>query len=164
MRLKNRYVAVLAVFTLFIAGCSYNLAGRVAGDGAAESSVTFSVADIPTNYAEMIREAQNPSARSILPNAPFTGTSGLTFILTGISNAGSSLSETVALTGGGPYTFNIPLAAHVWDLTLTAYKDYNASSPPHKPVLRGTVWSMLRIATERHSLRCQRKGLKHPER
>ena len=137
MRLKNRYVAVLAVFTLFIAGCSYNLAGRVAGDGAAESSVTFSVADIPTNYAEMIREAQNPSARSILPNAPFTGTSGLTFILTGISNAGSSLSETVALTGGGPYTFNIPLAAHVWDLTLTAYKDYNASSPPHKPVLRG---------------------------
>lgn len=137
MRLKKRYVAVLAVFTLFIAGCSYNLAGRVAGDGAAESSVTFSVAGISTNYDEMIQAAKNPASRSILPDNPFTYTSpSLTFVLTGTSNAGSSLPETT-VTLSATHTFNLPLAAHVWDLTLTAYKDYNAGSPPHKPVLRG---------------------------
>ena len=123
MRLKNRYVAVLAVLTLFIVGCSHNLVGRMSGDGNAESTVTFSVTDIPPNYAKMIQQAQNPASRSIYPHNPYTlGTSGLTFILTGTSNAGDSLSETITLTGSGPYTFTKPLGAYVWDLTLTTYK------------------------------------------
>ena len=71
MRLKRRYVAVLAVFTLFIAGCSNNLVGRMSGDGNGENTVTFSVTNLPPDYVAMIREAQNPTARSILPNAPF---------------------------------------------------------------------------------------------
>ena len=95
----------------------------MSGDGNAESTVTFSVTDIPPNYAKMIQQAQNPASRSIYPHNPYTlGTSGLTFILTGTSNAGDSLSETITLTGSGPYTFTKPLGAYVWDLTLTTYK------------------------------------------
>lgn len=162
MRLKKRYVAVLAVFTLFIAGCSYNLAGRVAGDGAAESSVTFSVADIPTNYTEMIQVAQNPTSRSILPDNPFTYTSpSLTFVLTGTSNAGSSLPETT-VTLSAAHTFNLPLSAHVWDLTLTAYKDYNAGSPPHKPVLRGHCMVDVTNSNGTAQFAMSTKGLKTP--
>ena len=124
MRLKNSCVAVFAVFTLFIAGCSNNLVGRVAGDGKGESTVTFSVTDIPANYAEMIRQAQNPATRSILPpTAPFTPTTpGLTFVLTGTSNSGKAIEETVTLSSTAPYTFKTTLGAYVWDLTLTAYK------------------------------------------
>ena len=87
MRLKNRYVAVLAVLTLFIAGCSNNLVGRMSGDGNAEGTVTLSVTNIPSNYADMIHQAQNPASRSILPNAPFApNDASLTFMLTGTSN------------------------------------------------------------------------------
>ena len=135
MRLKHRYVAVLAVFTLFIAGCSNSLVGRMSGDGKAEGTVTFSVTDIPPQYEEMIKEAQNPTSRSILPNDPFTYTSsGITFILTGTSNIGSSLpATTVSLNTTHQFTHILP--AYVWDLTLTAYKDYG--TPPDKPVLQG---------------------------
>ena len=120
MRLKNRYVAVLAVLTLFIAGCSHNLVGRMSGDGSAESTVTFSVTDIPTNYDAMIHQAQNPAPRSILPNAPFNYTSAR-FFLTGTSNSGEIFPSTeVTLDASHQFTQN--LSAHVWDLTLTGYK------------------------------------------
>lgn len=128
MGLKHRYAAVLAAFTVFIAGCSNNLVGRMAGEGKTEGTVTFSVTDIPSNYAEMIREAHNPplASRSILPpSAPFaTDTSGLTFVLTGKSNSGKTKEETIAsLSGTTPnYSFKLKLEAYVWDLTLTAYR------------------------------------------
>lgn len=123
MRLKKSSIAVLAALTMVIAGCSHGLGGRMSGDGTATSTVTFSVTDIPPNYAKMIQQAQNPASRSIYPHNPYTlGTSGLTFILTGTSNAGDSLSENITLTGSGPYTFTKSLGAYVWDLTLTAYK------------------------------------------
>ena len=121
MRLKNRYVAVLTVFTLFIAGCSNNLIGRTPGDGKTEGTVTFSVGDIPPNYAEMILQAQNPASRSILPNAPFTSTSGLKFVLTGTSDIGTEFTAT-EVTLDSSLQFKTVLSAHIWDLTLTAYK------------------------------------------
>lgn len=49
MRLKKSSIAVLTALTMIIAGCSYGLGGRMSGDGSAESTVTFSVTDIPTN-------------------------------------------------------------------------------------------------------------------
>jgi putative lipoprotein len=137
MRLKNRYVAVLAVLTLFIAGCSNNLVGRMSGDGNAEGTVTLSVTNIPSNYADMIHQAQNPASRSILPNAPFApNDASLTFMLTGTSNGGNSLPAT-QVNLDATHKFNIVLSAQVWDLTLTAYKNYNASDSHHKPVLVG---------------------------
>jgi len=123
MRLKKSSIAVLAALTMVIAGCSHGLGGRMSGDGTAASTVTFSVTDIPPEYNDMINQARNPATRSIYPHNPYTlGTSGLTFILTGTSNAGDSLSENITLTGSGPYTFTKSLGAYVWDLTLTAYK------------------------------------------
>ena len=49
MRLKKSSIAVLTALTMIIAGCSHGLGGRMSGDGSAESIVTFSVTDIPTN-------------------------------------------------------------------------------------------------------------------
>ena len=87
----------------------------------------------------MIREAQNPASRSILPNAPFGFSSGLTFVLTGKSNTGSTFPATPVNLDPTTHKFNIVLSAGVWDLTLTAYKDYPPppSPPPLKPVLQG---------------------------
>ena len=162
MRLKHRYVAVLAVLTLFIAGCSNNLVGRMAGDGSAESTVTFSVTDIPPQYDEMIKEAQNssPASRSILPNAPFTHASaGLTFVLTGTSNIGSSFPAT-QVTLDTTHKFNTVLSAHVWDLTLTAYKGYG--TPPDKPVLVGHCTVDLTNSNGKASFAMSTKGLTTP--
>ena len=170
MRLKHRYVAVLAVSTLFIAGCSHNLVGRMAGDGSAESTVTFSVTDIPPQYEEMIKEARNPSptSRSILPtNSVTLTTSGLTFVLTGKSNSGEELPKagapgviTVTLSGSGPYTFTKPLGAYVWDLTLTAYKDY--ATPTPKPVLVGYCTIDLTTTNGTATFKMSTKGLTTP--
>ena len=174
MRLKRRYVAVLAVFTLFIAGCSKNLVGRMAGDGSAERNITFAVTDIPPQYEEMIKEAQNPSpaSRSILPNAPFApNNSALTFVLTGTSNSGEKLPEAntsdaikVTLSGTGPYTFTLPLGAYVWDLTLTAYKDYPTGNPfpPLKPVLQGHCTVDLTMGNAQPEFNMSIKGLTTP--
>ena len=162
MRLKNRYVAVLAVFTLFIAGCSNSLVGRMSGAGVAESTVTFSVTDIPADYNAMIAQAKNPTSRTILPNAPFTTTAGLTFILSGISNIGSSFSEVVTISGTGTYTFNKALSAHVWDLTLTAYKEYNPSDAHHKPVLVGHCMVDVTHSNGTASFNMSTKGLTTP--
>ena len=164
MRLKHRYVAVLAVFTLFIAGCSHNLVGRMSGDGNAEETVTFSVTDIPPNYAQMIEEAQNPASRTILPNAPFApNDASLTFILTGTSNGGNSLPATT-VTLDATHKFNIVLSAQVWDLTLTAYKNYG--TPPHKPVLQGhcTVDLTNSNGTAMLTSKCLSRGLQRRER
>ena len=168
MRLKRRYVAVLAAFTLFIAGCSYNLVGRMSGDGKAEGTVTFSVTDIPPNYAKMIEEAQNPASRSILPNAPFApGDTSLTFILTGTSNSGKALPEagqpgaiTVTPTlSGSDYTFTQSLGAYVWDLTLTAYK----GSPANKmKVLVGHCTVDLTMGNGNADFKMSIKGLTTP--
>lgn len=168
MRLKRRYVAVLAAFTLFIAGCSYNLVGRMSGDGKAEGTVTFSVTDIPPNYAKMIEEAQNPASRSILPNAPFApGDTSLTFILTGTSNSGKALPEagqpgaiTVTPTlSGSDYTFTQSLGAYVWDLTLTAYK----GSPTNKmKVLVGHCTVDLTLGKGQAEFKMSIKGLTTP--
>ena len=164
MRLKNSCVAVFAVFTLFIAGCSNNLVGRVAGDGKGESTVTFSVTDIPANYAEMIRQAQNPATRSILPNVPFVPSDpSLTFVLTGTSNSGKEIKkELPKFSGSGPYTFKETLGAYVWDLTLTAYKDYNASDPHHKPVLQGHCTVDLTLGNAKPEFKMSIKGLTTP--
>ena len=164
MRLKHRYVTVFAVFTLFIAGCSHNLVGRMSGAGSAESTVTFSVTDIPPDYAKMIEEAQNPASRSILPNAPFApGDSTLTFILTGTSNSGTDIKETITLSSASPhYTFNLKLGAYVWDLTLTAYKQYTASDPYHKPVLVGHCTVDLTMGSGNADFKMSVKGLTTP--
>lgn len=160
MRLKHRYVAVLAVFTLFIAGCSHNLVGRMSGDGNAEETVTFSVTDIPPNYAQMIEEAQNPASRTILPNAPFApNDASLTFILTGTSNGGNSLPATT-VTLDATHKFNIVLSAQVWDLTLTAYKNYG--TPPHKPVLQGHCTVDLTNSNGTATFAMSTKGLTTP--
>ena len=160
MRLKHRYVAVLAVFTLFIAGCSHNLVGRMSGDGNAEETVTFSVTDIPPNYAQMIEEAQNPASRTILPNAPFApNDASLTFILTGTSNGGNSLPAT-QVNLDATHKFNIVLSAQVWDLTLTAYKNYGA--PPHKPVLQGHCTVDLTNSNGTATFAMSTKGLTTP--
>ena len=164
MRLKHRYVAVLAVFTLFIAGCSHNLVGRMSGDGNAEETVTFSVTDIPPNYAQMIEEAQNPASRSILPNAPFApNDASLTFILTGTSNSGTDIKETITLSSAPPhYTFDLKLGAYVWDLTLTAYKNYNTSHSHHKPVLVGHCTVDLTMGNGNADFKMSIKGLTTP--
>ena len=164
MRLKHRYVAVLAVFTLFIAGCSHNLVGRMSGDGNAEETVTFSVTDIPPNYAQMIEEAQNPASRSILPNAPFTpNDTSLTFILTGTSNSGTDIKETITLSSAPPhYTFDLKLGAYVWDLTLTAYKNYTTSDSHHKPVLVGHCTVDLTMGNGNADFKMSIKGLTTP--
>ena len=161
MRLKNSCVAVFAVFTLFIAGCSNNLVGRVAGDGKGESTVTFSVTDIPANYAEMIRQAQNSATRSILPpTAPFTPTTpGLTFVLTGTSNSGKAIEETVTLSSTAPYTFKTTLGAYVWDLTLTAYKGPAANK---LKVMEGHSTIDLTLGNAKPTFNMSIKGLTTP--
>ena len=162
MRLKHRYVAVLAVLTLFIAGCSNNLVGRMAGDGSAESTVTFSVTDIPPQYDEMIKEAQNPASRSILPNAPFAPDNpSLTFILTGKSNSGEVIEKQISLSTA-PHKFELKLGAYVWDLTLTAYKGYNAAASHHKPVLVGHCTVDLTMGNAKPEFKMSVKGLTTP--
>ncbi|MGP1445607.1 hypothetical protein [Treponema sp.] len=162
MRLKHRYVAVLAVLTLFIAGCSDSLVGRMAGDGSAESTVTFSVTDIPPQYDEMIKEAQNPASRSILPNAPFTPDNpSLTFILTGKSNSGEVIEKQISLSTA-PHKFELKLGAYVWDLTLTAYKGYNAAASHHKPVLVGHCTVDLTMGNAKPEFKMSVKGLTTP--
>ena len=168
MRLKHRYVAVLAVFTLFIAGCSNSLVGRMSGDGKAEGTVTFSVTDIPPQYEEMIKEAQNPTSRSILPGNPFAlNDSTLTFVLTGTSNSGKALPEagqpgaiTVTPTlSGSDYIFTQSLGAYVWDLTLTAYK----GSPTNKmKVLVGHCTVDLTLGKGQAEFKMSIKGLTTP--
>lgn len=168
MRLKHRYVAVLAVFTLFIAGCSNSLVGRMSGDGKAEGTVTFSVTDIPPQYEEMIKEAQNPTSRSILPDNPFAlNDSTLTFVLTGTSNSGKALPEagqpgaiTVTPTlSGSDYIFTQSLGAYVWDLTLTAYK----GSPTNKmKVLVGHCTVDLTLGKGQAEFKMSIKGLTTP--
>ena len=161
MRLKRSYVAVLAVFTLFIAGCSNNLVGRMSGEGNGENTVTFSVTNLPPDYVAMIREAQNPTARSILPNAPFDFASSpaLTFKLSGSSENGESFSDEAisTLTGSGANsrTFTHTLSAHVWKLELTAY--FNS-----KPVLRGYCTVDLINGNNRAEFNMSTKGLKTP--
>ena len=161
MRLKRSYVAVLAVFTLFIAGCSNNLVGRMSGDGNGENTVTFSVTNLPPDYAAMIREAQNPTARSILPNAPFDFASSpaLTFKLSGSSESGESFSNedigTLTGSGANSRTFTHTLSAHVWKLELTAY--FN-----NKPVLRGYCTVDLINGSNRAEFNMSTKGLKTP--
>lgn len=147
----------------------------MSGDGSNENTVTFSVTDIPPDYAEMIREAQNPATRrSILPNASFTIASPLTFILTGTSNTGEKLPEAgtsgaikvTPASSGTAYTFTHPLNAAVWDLTLTAYKDYPASPPPPpislKPVLQGHCTVDLTNSSGTASFSMSTKGLTTP--
>ena len=157
MRLKTKCVAVLAVFTLLIAGCSGNLVGRMAGDGSSERNITFAVTDIPTQYEEMIKNAKNPTTRSILPNAPFTFTSaGITFILTGKSNSGEVLPETPVNIDAGTHSFNKVLSAYVWDLTLTAYKSTN------QPVLQGHCTVDLTNSNGTPTFAMSTKGLTTP--
>ena len=104
MRLKKSSIAVLAALTMIIAGCSHGLGGRMSGGGSAETTVTFSVTDIPANYNDMIHQAQNPTSRSILPNPPIThASSNITLILTGTSNTGDSLSSTAVLQSGANF-------------------------------------------------------------
>ena len=170
MRLKKSSIAVLAALTMVIAGCSHGLGGRVSGNGNAESTVTFSVTDIPPNYIEMIREAQNPTARSILPNGPFQlNDAALKFVLTGRSNSGEALPEPghgvtpVTLTpSGSDYVFTKTLGAYVWDLTLTAYKNYNDSASHHSPVLQGHCTVDLTTTNGTATFKMSTKGLTTP--
>ena len=166
MRLKNSCVAVFAVFTLFIAGCSNNLVGRVAGDGKGESTVTFSVTDIPANYAEMIRQAQNPATRTIYPHtAPHDAfklnDSGLKFKLVGKSNSGDSITRDITLTASTDTTasFTEPLGPYVWHLTLTAYK---GNPSDNKKVLEGYCTVDLTNGNGNATFKMSTKGLTTP--
>ena len=92
MKLKRLCAGIASILALIFAGCSNALtdAGRISGSDA-PCTVDFSVTNIPTDYNKMIRTAQNPGARTILPNAPFdfsTTTQTITFVLSGNSNIG----------------------------------------------------------------------------
>lgn len=145
MRFKKTLFILSAVFAFVLAGCQNGLMGRVADDGNAESTVTFSVSDIPTDWARMIEQAKNPASRTIMPSAHFPlNHSDLTFILSGRSNTGRELPKTgsqaikPALTHGtSNSTFTQLLGAGVWDLTLTAYKGYSDGASVFMPVLQG---------------------------
>ncbi len=145
MRFKKTLFILSAVFAFVLAGCQNGLMGRVADDGDAESTITFSVSDIPTDWARMIEQAKNPASRTIMPSAHFPlNHTDLTFILSGRSNTGRELPKTgsqsikPALTHGATNsTFKQLLGAGVWDLTLTAYKGYHDTDLVFMPVLQG---------------------------
>ena len=145
MRFKKTLFILSAVFAFVLAGCQNGLMGRVAEDGNAESTVTFSVSDIPTDWARMIEQAKNPASRTIMPSTHFQLNDGdLTFILSGRSNTGRELPKTgsqsikpVLTHGTSNATFTQLLGAGVWDLTLTAYKGYSDGASVFKPVLQG---------------------------
>ncbi|MGP1565022.1 MAG: hypothetical protein ACTTHU_06290 [Treponema sp.] len=161
MKIKHLCAGAFAALALALTGCSNALtdAGRIAGSDA-PCTVSFSVANIPTDYAKMINYAQNPNARTILPNAPFDFSSGLTFMLEGTSNSGGTYKEVVTLDG--THKFKETLSARVWDLTLTAYKSFNPSHSHHQPVLQANCMADLTNGDAQVTFNMSTKGLKTP--
>lgn len=75
-------------------------------------------------------------ARTVLPTE-FNASSTLYYQLTGESNNGSSVSMKVNFVSGSA---KVTLDSYSWDLTLTAYKNYNEETKAFSnPVLRGTT-------------------------
>lgn len=166
MKLKRLCAGIASILALIFVGCSNALtdAGRISGSDA-PCTVDFSVTNIPTDYNKMIRTAQNPGARTILPNAPFdfsTTTPTITFVLSGKSNIGGTLPNTTVALDSTTHNFKVTLPAHVWDLTLTAYRDYNPGDTHHKPVLQGHCMVDLTNGDGTADFNMSTNGLKTP--
>lgn len=147
-------VAFTTIAAALLAGCMNSMAGSV-DSSSRMATLQLSATGIPDEYAKEFaaycERQQRAASRSILPDNPFqVNDTTLTLVLTGKSTTGMPLADkTVTLKAtenADVYDFDDPIAldAMVWNLVLTAYKNYNATTKTGDAVLRGYCSADLR--------------------
>lgn len=180
---KGLALLTLAFTALVFAGCANALitGGNVSG-GTGTNTLAIEANNIPSNYAQMIEDAQNGVGRAIYTGNPYNLNSndenGITWILSGVAPNGETFDDKVVVLAnktGGVSGYNavlkevvdevqkdVTLTANVWQLTLTAYKAYGTEKSHDQPVLRGITSVDLKNGSTTATFNVSTKNLTTP--